>query len=348
MEIHQSETKKERKILSKEMGLKVFATVGLFVILIIIIFGAALTVNYAGKGLTAAVTLLTGQSPLEEVIPKTNITKVTSGEAFEMSWDHKEKAKNGSYSLYYPCVDDVFITVQTLDEGKKTALCNKQFDFVNRNNELKLIASNAGEEIVKLPISISFTPNGESEATITGVVAIEVAPGKVVEGVAKDSSTNTETKTTEVIRYIPIQTLPSTNVTYPVSGGTRISNPNGFPDLRANLLEVGVLNSSNQFTRTDTLRRSDYKIAVRFRIENIGDKTSDPYRFNAYLPTYPAQTYNSDVKPGLQPGEYVDYTLGFDRPVEGNTAVRIQVDGGNYIIESSEINNELVIGLRVL
>lgn len=356
-----TEEKKRKPIISKDMAVRVFAATGLLAMLVVIIFGAALMVNYAGRGLTAAVTLLTGQNIGEEVTTTTDVRKVTSGEEFTLSWDHKKKATNGSYSLYYPCEDNVFLIVKTIDEGKKTAVCNKPFEFVNRNNELTLIASNGNDETITLPLYIAFTPNGETKSSINGSVSIEVSNGKIASIDSNDTIVNTEsTKTTEVIRYVPIQTMPPQyyypNPTYNYSGQNynyvntvtpQVENPNGQPDFRVSLIEIGVLNSSNQFSRTDMPRRSDYKVAIRFRIENIGNKTSLPYRFNAYLPTFPTQTYNSDEKPGIAPGASVDYTIGFDRALEGNVNARILVDGGNYISESNENNNELNVPFRI-
>lgn len=352
MEIHTNHTNSnnKQKIATKENALRALSGIGLLVVLFVFLMGAIFTVKYAGSGLSAAVSLFVNNK--EDVEVSSDIKTVRAGESFTLTWDHKKKTNAGSYGFYYPCIEDVYLIVNTVDEGKKIALCNKQFDFVNRNNELTLIASTSINKPVEIPLSLTFTPNNEINPTISGVINVEVLPGNG-QTVKTDEPKVIEK---EVIKYVPVNNYPTyTYPTYPTTGNyttnngsIRASNPNGLADLRPIFIEVGVLDSNNNFTRTDTLRRSDYKVAVRFRVENIGDKTSAPYRFNAILPTYPAQTYNADEQPGLQPGEVRDFTMGFDRAVEGNNYVRIQIDGGDYVPESNNNNNEINIPIRVL
>lgn len=334
------------------------AAIGFIVVLIILIIGAAYAAKYAAVAIrnvgAAAVTLSSKFFPQEELIPTVNAEKIISGVPFTISWDKKNITAEGSYGLYYPCSDGLFLKAQTPDSGTQTILCNKDFDFINYDNSLTLVASSSKFNTVELPITIKFTENGQSKPTIAGVTNIKIVNDAIK---ISDATTSgdvlininppvvTTGNTTGGGTYTVTLPGQTTSNSYPVDGtGSAANNPNGHPDLRPVFLEKGYLDSSNNFTTTVKTSRH----AIRFKIENVGDKTSGTFRFNAYLPTYPMQIFNSDVQQSLQSGARIEYTIAFDQVLQGNQTFRIFVDPALEVTdEINRADNDLSTTINI-
>jgi hypothetical protein len=372
-------TLKEKALAHAPIATKALASIGLAVVLILLLVLGAVTVKYAGVALkssySAAVSLSSKifttspitTSPTTTTKPESAGT-VNSGASFTLSWNHLKKTAAGSYSLSYPCVDSLSIKATTPENGTETVYCNKEFLFINHNNELGLTVRSEKYHSVDLPITILFTKNGEKTASVSGVIYVTVVNNAIASS-TDSTDTNSQNETIVASVSTTTTTKPTTNtgnntggttikngeqagnttsITY--TGGTTVgsgvNNPNGKPDLRPVIMETGYLDSSNAFVRSDTPSRAN-RVAVRFRIENIGDKVSGPFRFNAYLPTYPSQTFNSEVQLPIYPGDRIEYVLGFDRAINGVQQFHVQVDGGNDIVESNENNNDGYVNINI-
>ncbi len=133
---------------------------------------------------------------------------------------------------------------------------------------------------------------------------------------------------------------------FPINDSRAPSNPNGEPDLVARILSVGEINSAGVFVPKDSITVGN-KGAVMFEVQNNGTKTSDTWVFNAVLPTFPMHIFHSQTQQALNPGEKIQYTLGFDQ-IDYNKkegVVTINVDPAGSMKESNENNN---IAQRVL
>jgi len=119
------------------------------------------------------------------------------------------------------------------------------------------------------------------------------------------------------------------------------------PDLRVVISDVGYLDNLNNFV-SNTQPMQYTRIAVRFRIENVGTVNSGPFRFTAYMPTQTVQTYNSVEQIGLVPSGRIEYTLAFDRALPGTQTFRVVVDPSNLVYnEINRGNNETSIQLFI-
>ncbi len=340
----------------------VFSIIGIIVVILFVAYGAAFAAKYAATGIkkiAASVTLSTANVlTSEEVIPDISSENVTVGKAFTLSWDHLKKAEGGSYSINYPCVDGLYLTINTVNAGKVTALCNKDFDFINNDNELVMVASSSEFYSVELPITLKFTRNGEDKPYLTSVIKVDIinpaikntnTGGTTVINQPVKTETivvNNPTYTPPTTQYYPPVPGQTTNNVYTVGGSNVSSNPNGRADLRPTILDVGYLDSNSNFVSTPSPVANN-RIAVKFKIENIGDKTSTSYRFNAYMPTYPNQIFNSDEQIGIAPGNRIEYTIAFNQALQGNQNFRILVDGSNTVVESNETNNETSVTIDI-
>lgn len=122
----------------------------------------------------------------------------------------------------------------------------------------------------------------------------------------------------------------------------------GKADLSVRLLERGYLKSADtdSFVKSSTVPDGK-RPAVRFRVTNIGTNETGTWVFTAKLPTKPAYTYKSRKQQNLKPNQYADYTLGYDRPKDGDNDIVIKLDTEDDVNESNERNNTLTIEVEV-
>jgi hypothetical protein len=155
-----------------------------------------------------------------------------------------------------------------------------------------------------------------------------------------------ETPTTSVPET-PATTEPTpgeeTSNEYQIGGGsTGVPTLSGLPDLTANIIAVGYLAgaSTDTFIATTTVP-SGFRPAVKFAIENTGTNIAQAgWRFTAALPTQSAYVFSSDPQQALNPGDRIEYVLGFDQASPGsNRSISIAVDSTSAVGESNETNN---------
>lgn len=348
----------ERKARVKSASLKVGTFIGGIFLLILLIWGAVSAASFSSK---RAKESTSGEKPVQG---QEQETSVTSGKPFVLSWSHLSKSTDGFYTMSYPCTDGFFLTAETQVQGKEIVFCNTPFRSITSGNEITLTASSTKLREVKLPLTISFTKNDSDRVKKLGVIEVKVINSAIPILATTTASTTTShtSSSTAVVpgtgnsntggTYAPPAQTPgqTTSRTYTVNvpgSGTYVNNPNGKPDLHPRILQVGYIDSSNNFIPSDTVNRNQ-RVAVRFIVENLGNKESGTWRFNAILPTYPNYTFNSDSQATMLPGDRVEFTLGFDRIVEGNSTFTVQIDGGNLVIESDESNNNVSINIKAL
>ena len=215
--------------------------------------------------------------------------------------------------------------------------CNTPFNFLNANNSIILTPTSAENRFVDVTLFIDFTPEGASTATVTGSTLITVVNDDATTTTGPTGTTNTTPRTAG-----PEKT--DVKLITPINGSTP-SNPNGFVDLRARLIEVGVVDkTTGEFTASSTpnTKMIGKRVAARFAVENIGTRTSDQWTFNAVLPTFPSHIYSSPTQPALGPNDRIEFTLGFDSFEEdGEGDLVVNVDPVNRINESNKENNVL-------
>ena len=362
---HKDETKEEARkrrraeLLSRtqvyrERATPLLAILGLILGLIAIISIAIMVVRYSPVAFDRAHGVLASLSnAFESEKVSAHGEAVTSGKPFVLSWNHENKTKDGSYTLYYPCVDGVYIKVKSKITDEDTVLCNKDYQFINIDNSISITAFSEKFGKVDLPITISFTRNGEKETSITGVTNINITNDSIVkkENAQKKDAGSTivikEKTETTTPKKEPVTTNTTSKNTGTVSYGGTTSNPNGRADLTPSIVSLGIMDSANNFIATNSPKRTD-RIAVKFRIENIGDKTSQSFVFTAILPTSPSYVFVSETQAGIAPQSGVDYTLVFDRVIDGTGTFTVKVDPAQNITESNISNNSTSLNIKAI
>lgn len=117
--------------------------------------------------------------------------------------------------------------------------------------------------------------------------------------------------------------------------------PYGDADLTVRITDVGYLRSSDTDSFVSSNEVPDNRRgAVRFTVTNRGTNVSGRWEAEVKLPTSPALTYDLPLQRSLNPGDEIDFVLGFDRPRSGdNRVITVTVDTGRDVRESDEGNN---------
>lgn len=344
----------------QDLGIKSLAIFGLLSLLALGSFTTISLLKYAPKAFSyvssAAVSLSSVFiSSEEDLIVKSNPTTVETGSDITVSWEQTGEIEGGSYIISYPCLQGFHF--ESKSDGEMI-FCNTAFRFVNENDSISITPVSTKNRFVDMPITVYFTKNGESSPSKKGVVTVTVSNEDLSKEIDTAPITSVETPRTNTNQNTNTSSQNSRNVTQgqrteqvftiPTTQNVSPNNPNGVVDLKVTIIEVGVVDKiTNSFASSQTLRRSD-RIGVKFSVENIGDKASGEWRFNAILPTFPHHIFNSDSQPSLKPGDKIEFTIGFDQAIEGNQEFKVVIDPQSLISEKSEENNTAKTNFQVL
>lgn len=166
-----------------------------------------------------------------------------------------------------------------------------------------------------------------------------------------DFGSATSTATTTVAKpaatTTPKRTAPAP--TYRAVWATTTPTYYGYPDLAVSALAIGYLNSNSidSFVVSPTVPDGK-RPAVKFSVKNIGTNVTGTWNFNATLPTTNGGNYTSESQRSLNPGDSVDFTLGFDRADNGtDKAFTVVVNKGRNVSEVNFDNNTLILRLDI-
>lgn len=350
----------------KDALVRSFLLIGFILILSFFIVGSIQTIRTGSVrdsfsslsgSLTAAVVQLTsvfvpnGDSAEEVVEENKNEgieisienSMLQSGEQFSITWEHFGGILDGTYTFSYECGGDISFESNAFDGTATKIFCETPFNFFNTTNELVVTPLLENADIEDVRVSVSFTPYGELSPSVEKDTLVVVYAGELGEVAinSEDSGTLFDAdEAPQLSESIGIEG-ERTEQLFPIDTNTTpLSNPNGQVDLAVTVLETGVLDiDTNTFTKTDSIKTTQ-RGGIRFEVINLGTKTSDEWTFNAVLPTSPSHTFFSDTQQTLEPGDRIEFTLGFDsvvRKTEG--IITINVDPSGSLQEVTKDNN---------
>ncbi|HQT82568.1 MAG TPA: CARDB domain-containing protein [Candidatus Paceibacterota bacterium] len=172
-----------------------------------------------------------------------------------------------------------------------------------------------------VPTASTTIPFGEASSSIsTSITSPAVPPAK----------------------HVPVTAGAETSNVFPLgTTTTAVAVPNGLPDLITTINAIGYLatSSANSFVASSTVPAGS-RPAVTFTIKNAGTGVSGPWRFSASIPTQTAYIYRSQLQQPLNPGDSIDYTLGFDQANKGaGQTISITANYDHLVTESNFNNN---------
>lgn len=167
--------------------------------------------------------------------------------------------------------------------------------------------------------------------------SLSVVPAPIASSTISSTVASSTTSTAPTTGVTPAATTPGdkTGGTYLIGGAT---TPvlTGLPDLITVINNVGYLatTSADSFIAASTVPAGG-RPAVSFTIKNVGTNATGAWCFSASIPTQTAYIYQSQPQQSLNPGDSIDYTLGFDQANRGS---------GQTISISANISNPSNIG----
>lgn len=194
-----------------------------------------------------------------------------------------------------------------------------------------------------------FTPSDESTLS---VVSNPTASTTILFGTESLSTMATTAATPTPVKPKPVATTPgnTTSGTYQIGGATTTAILSGLPDFVTTITALGYLatSSAESFVASSTVP-SGGRPAVRFTIKNIGTNVTGTWRFSASIPTQSSYLYYSPFQQSLNPGDSIDYTLGFDQAIAGSDKmISVSANFDRVIAESSINNNNASAQLTIL
>jgi len=196
------------------------------------------------------------------------------------------------------------------------------------------VVNNAGAAAIYL--GSFFKPNPEPGLSVIPTASTTISFG---ESVSSDTTPAPSIPTEP--KSVKTTAGTKTENTYQISGSTSGSALYGLSDLTVTINNVGYLTttSSDSFVATSTIP-ADTRPAVSFTIKNVGTNASGAWRFSATIPTQSAYLYQSQLQQSLNPGDSIDYTLGFDQATRGiNQMISVTANFDHAIGESNLDNN---------
>ncbi|MEK7644703.1 MAG: hypothetical protein AAB391_00050 [Patescibacteria group bacterium] len=329
-----------------ESSMKSLSIIGLIAILAVISFGLVKATPAIIRGIAAAaVSLSSVFIPAEKLVAVSDVYTIDSGDTFTLKWaleTSNTASVGGSYTISYPCVDGVHL--EAVGRGSNDIIfCNTVFHFLNNDNSLALIGFSTKGATVNLPITVYFTRNEESSPSTRANVTITITGETSADAIKPPVQPIAETPVNTNVPSGASNLGGSQVVQIPGTGGIAqngVSNPNGNIDLTATILETGYINTTTLAFVAAKEVKPDQRAAIRFEIVNLGSKRASDWTFAAVLPTFPGYIFQSNTQQALNPGDRVQFTLGFDSILKkAENEFIINVDPIGSVQETNKTNN---------
>lgn len=190
-----------------------------------------------------------------------------------------------------------------------------------------------GPSLSVVPVASTTIPFDEASSTIsTSVTGASMTPAP-----------------RPSVTPIPTTAGDKTSDTYPLAG-TPTPSLHGLPDFVTHINAVGYLatSSTDSFVASATVPAGG-RAAVSFTIKNVGTNATGPWRFSASIPTQTAYIFQSQPQQSLNPGDSIDYTLGFDQATAGSgKMISITANFDHAVTESDTNNNSASETITIL
>lgn len=335
----------------KDLGIKVLSVIGGIAIIAGVVWvGARGLVLFPNVGSTLANAVAGIQAlfiPAERIVVSTVDSQIVVNKPFTLTWEHRGKDTEGSYTLMYGCADDVHLARRVAGQNT-TLFCNTPVPIMENETEMTFVPVGVVSGATTVSISIRYTENNSSVVSQEGVLSLLVQDAYLDTATSTTTTTTSGTTTTQTTTQTTggsTGTAVGQTITVPVAVSP-FSDPNGKPDLAPRVIAFGLVDAkTGKFTEVDEI---PYKLpsgkrgAIKFEIRNDGTKESGKWKFEMELPTSPAYTYSSKEQQTLFPGDRIEYVIGFDRVRRADEDdYRIEVDPSDKIDETNERNNRV-------
>jgi len=305
----------------KEMFSTAGATAIVVVVVLLVVWGAITIVPKAISSIYSALTAslsstFVASKALTVTADKEN---VESGSTVDISINGEDT--NGAlYTLYYPCTDGLTVLLNGASGTSSASInCGEDFYLLNKNGSFAITMNSNKTRFLTVPLTVK-SQDSKGELQKIGSVNVGVINQSI--GLTKNANENTVTPV-NTVNPTPVYVAPAYY---------------GNSDLSVNIINVDNSNLYNM-SATD-------QVLVKFEIKNIGTNQTGQWAFSATLPSASQPSYTSDLQRNLNPGDKIQYTLGFGNVNTTNSSlIKITADPANAITESNESNNSATYNL---
>ncbi len=326
----------------REKFTQILAVIGFITVLLFGLWGTVQVVKLIPSVLSnlASVTSFTSIFiPNEKITIDLQNSLISSGNEFKLKWKHKGRPENSSYSFNYACKEGLTFQTEEVDEVFTTLLCDSPFLFNSDDNFITLTPVSNKIRFVDVPVVITSI-NESGESTTLGDALLTIT-NEAVSG--SSLSTSSDTSDNDSVVDTGLTAGERVDQILPISDSRYLSDQSGRVDLVVNIIDTGIINSDNVFVPTSPISATKHKGAIRFSVTNIGSKTSDKWTFNTVLPTFPMHIFHSTGQKALNPGDRIDFTLGFDQLNQdlSEGVITVNVDPSGSIYNEINRNNNI-------
>ena len=328
----------------KDLTIKVLSVIGGIAIVAGVLWvGARGLVLFPNVGSALATAVASVQSlfiPAERIVVSTVDNQIVVRKPFTLTWEHRAKKVDGSYTLSYECIDSVHLARRSA--GTDTTLfCNTPTPLTDGENSVTLVPVGTVNGVATVSVTVHFTPNDTIGVSREGTLSLLVQDEYL--DTATSTTTTTATTTTSTSTQTTVVTPVGQTISIPVITPP-FSDPNGKPDLAPRVIAFGLVDTkTGKFTEVDEIPHklpSGKRGAIQFEIRNDGTKESGKWKFEIALPTSPSYTYKSTNQQSLFPGDRIEYVIGFDSVKNADKDnYRLEADPSDGVDESNENNN---------
>lgn len=317
---------------SKSAAIKTLAIFGFVAIIVGGVWLSVKVVNIAPSAFSSLASIVEGLENKKDRLNTLSITTekniINSQEAFTISWTNLNR--NGLYSFNHACTEGVSTEMRKYDGTIIFLECGTNTELNSDIQSLDLIISSEKKRFVDVSFTISFTQEDENESFVSKEKTITIVNATIPQSIdLLSTDVDTEAETTDFTTKDTEPLLPdtptipsSTQVATPVYVIPQ-SSPEGFVDLNINYTGVGTLVDTD-FIPSGTID-NDSKGAIRFKVTNIGTKTSETWTFASNLPN--GNIFTSLEQAPLSPNETATLTIGFNlTDTTGSQGINISID----------------------
>ncbi len=273
--------------------MRVGVIIGILIILFVITIGI---IKLVPKALNSLANIRLSFSSLFKPSEKLSLSlspvSIPTGDSTTLSFTNNAKDTKGTYTFSYECQNGVKIFYKN-GSAINDFNCNFPYPVSPVNNSIILIGTAPLGVTSKVPLTLSFDPEGTSTTEVLkGTTSLTI------------SNTNKEPTPTPSVTSVPTATPVSTGTPQATPYVTPITTPTyvppsetGFADLSIRLVDQGIIDPvSRQFISTRNYTAAD-AVVLKFQISNIGTKRTGAWNFRTTQPMNIASDYTRTSGP---------------------------------------------------
>lgn len=255
-------------------------------------------------------------------------------------------SSNGLYRISYDCAASASLSAKN-GNSLVSIPCGEPYYVLGQSKTVSLrITPLTDERLIRVPLTAEFENQDTNKVEELNKFTITLK--NYTEEVSTPVVTPTKPSTTNN-NSIGNQIRNLTNFGGTTNANTNYVNSTTGSDLTVQLSGLGVLNKfTNTFITASSFNYTD-RVGVKFVVKNDGYAATGPWSFSATLPSDTTPRYTSPVQQSLNPGDSIEFTLGFENINSAvANAISITLDPNNQVREVAETNNTVTQAVSTL